>query len=81
MAKKKSAGNDDISNKTVLAVLVLVVLVSVVSLVVYMDALDDAQPNVLGKSSGEVSLTIMEPEAPSDDGVDVDAGKATLTIE
>ena len=62
---KKSG--DDVSNTTVLVVLVLVILVSVVCLGIYINALNNASaPGTSDSTVGKVSLTIVEPKVPVD---------------
>src|SRR3989344_5608021 len=69
----------DISNRTVLTVLVVVILVSVVSLALYLRALDDAVPIVTYGANGQVSLTIDQP-VQSDPANVVDTGSAKVGI-
>ena len=76
MVKKKKS--DDISNKTVVLMLVAFILVSVISLGVYMDALEEA-PKPKGLAAGEVSLYIEEaPSGPT--ATQSSAGEVSLNI-
>ena len=49
--------NEDISNKAVVLMLVAVILVSVVSLGVYINAVNNAQPEFKSYNEGKVSFT------------------------
>ena len=58
----------DFSNQTVGFALALFILVSVVGIVMYLDALELAEPKVVldgGTASGKVSLTLLPPETPT----------------
>jgi hypothetical protein len=57
----KEVMKSDISNKTVMIVLILVILASVVSLGVYFSVLETATPQITPIASGKVSLEIVEP--------------------
>ncbi len=66
-AAVSSAPSGDLSNRTVLIVLLVVILVSVISLVWYLSALRsvDMKPRVVvekGPAQAEVGITIMSPE-------------------
>jgi len=52
---------NDFSNKTVLVMLVLLLAVSVFSFSMFFSAVDQAEPVILGASSGKVSLNYREP--------------------
>ena len=58
MAKKrvrrvaKEVANRDISNRTVFIMLVAVIVVSIVALVVYMNAIEKAQPEIIRSTQG-----------------------------
>ena len=58
----------DCSNKTVVFMLALFILVGVVGFVMYLDALEQAEPKVVlngGTASGKVQITLLPPEAPT----------------
>ena len=78
MAKKITS--KDISNRTVVVMLVVVIVVSIVALGVYLNALDKAEPKIQMASSGEMSLTIAEPPAEPAPAVEGGSGKLGLTI-
>lgn len=56
----------DVSNKTVIAVLVVFILVSVLALGLYMKAISKATPDVTyqNQAKGVATLTIAPPEGP-----------------
>lgn len=51
---------DDISNRTVLVMLVAVIVVAAISLVLYINAVNDAQPVVGASDQAELGITIVE---------------------
>jgi hypothetical protein len=79
MAKK--VVNNDISNRTVVIMLVVVILVSIVALGVYMNALDKAEPEIISGYEGKVQLTIEKPaEEPLPVEPDMEDAKVSLGI-
>ncbi len=82
------SSSGDISNRTVMIVLVVVILVNVVSMVTYMQALDNAKPKILvngGVAQGKVSLTLLSSndssaESVDESGVSSKGGQVSLTL-
>ena len=60
MVKGVKVVKSDVSNRTVLFLLVLVIVASVLSLGVYMKALDKARPVIEARANGVVSLEIVD---------------------
>lgn len=93
MQKTKPAivSNNDISNKTVLMVLVIFIVVSVISINLYFKATEKAQPKLYineGKTEGKVSVTLLPPEQVSNGSGQIREptsnsaqGQVLLTIE
>lgn len=63
MAKRRSVKNSDISNWMVVVMLVAVILVSTFSIIMFLDAAEEAAPEVISSSEGQVSLTIDKPSS------------------
>ncbi len=77
--KKISKPTDnDISDKAVIYVLVAVILVALLSLALYMYYADQATPEIIAGSQGEVSLEIIDP--PIDD-VREGGGSGEVSLE
>lgn len=78
MARKAAKKSNDLSNKTVLAVLIIVILVSVVSLGSYLSALDNATPTIQDQSEATVKLKVLDP--PSDEPKVTVSGQGTVGL-
>ncbi len=78
--KSSSLGPSDISNRTVLVLLIIVILVSVISLGVYLKALENAETNIENSKLDKGTLTINQDpnfvKEPTSSG-----GHVGLTIE
>jgi hypothetical protein len=83
MAKSRSVKNSDISNWMVVVMLVAVILVSTFSIIMFLDAAEDAAPEVSGVGYGEVSLQIAPSSdpVPSAGSMDIETGEVSLVIE
>lgn len=82
MAKRRSVKNSDISNWMVVVMLVAVILVSTFSIIMFLDAAEEAVPEVILSGEGEVSLTVVDaPESPGLPGSDTDKSSVSLEIE
>jgi cytochrome c-type biogenesis protein CcmH/NrfG len=73
--------NEDISNKAVVLMLIAVILVSVVSLGVYINAISNAQPEMISKSEGQVKFTIDGNMSEQQTEPSTSDGNVGLTIE
>jgi len=58
MAKSRSVKNSDISNWMVVVMLVAVILVSTFSIIMFLDAAEDAAPEVTAIAQGQVSMAL-----------------------
>jgi len=82
MAKRRSVGNSDISNWMVVVMLVAVILVSTFSIIMFLDAAEEAAPEISGQASGEVSLVVeASPEAAGEPASDSGSGVVGIEIE
>jgi len=85
MAKRRSVKNSDISNWMVVVMLVAVILVSTFSIIMFLDAAEEAAPEIESSAGGEVSLTVNAPVSDFDETVpseaDEESGVVGLTIE
>jgi hypothetical protein len=79
MAKK--VVNNDISNRTVVVMLVVVILVSIVALGVYLNALDKAEPEIVIDAQGQVSLNIDEPVEQAPAEPDAESAEAPIVTD
>jgi hypothetical protein len=85
MVKNKKS-SQDISNRTVVTMLVVVIVVSVVSLGLYLAALNEAAAKVpkavsTDAAKGKISLNIIEdPNAPKKPDISSEKGTASLQI-
>jgi len=75
MAKRRSVKNSDISNWMVVVMLVAVILVSTFSIIMFLDAAEEAVPEVSVESEGVASLQIVPaPSEPSVVSAEAEAG-------
>ena len=82
MAKRRSVKNSDISNWMVVVMLVAVILVSTFSIIMFLDAAEEAAPEVVLSGEGEVTLTVVDaPESSGLPSVDTDDSSISLEIE
>jgi len=83
MAKRRSVKNSDISNWMVVVMLVAVILVSTFSIIMFLDAAEEAAPEVASVSEGEVSLVITKdaPPNPDPEGSESVSSQVSLSIE
>ena len=83
---KKNVCNNDVPNWVVLVLLVAVIVVSTVSIILFMDAAKNAEPEYISASQGTISLDIMDHEEvnagdePENTEVAVTEGEVTISI-
>jgi len=82
MAKRRSVKNSDISNWMVVVMLVAVILVSTFSIIMFLDAAEEAAPEIGG--TGVVSLTVEKPSETvpvSSEKLSLEGSEVSLTVD
>lgn len=77
---KKNVCNNDVPNWVVLVLLVAVIVVSTVSIILFMDAAETAEPEIMGEASGEIVLSIVEPPEEVDPQTAESSGEIEINI-
>ena len=83
---KKNVCNNDVPNWVVLVLLVAVIVVSTVSIILFMDAAKEAEPEFHSAAQGTISLDILDPaemnaeHEPENTEVAASEGEVTISI-